>query len=207
MIERKLVKLDKIPTNKVTRFCLPAINLLSPSLDNMKVDSIKRKGYEVLNYFGLVNCYLYDIDVGKEDYILVLLFNPDRTALRKWSLFYDYYKGIYNYRGSRDIDLGVVSLTFSVIARNRPVIDAFLLGKYSKFPPAYVNENFTIFDGIRSYWAKERKICSKSSSYREELAERIGVDYIPAHWELEEPWDMRDVLDYQAIKSKIKEKI
>ncbi len=210
----KLVKLEDIPLNLTTQYLLPSINLLTPHLEAMKIDGIKRDASDILTFYGFKNAYLWDKEHwnswyydkdGKftRPYQLVLLFNPSASSLAKWYIFHDYYKRHSGYKYGYDLDLGVVCLVFSIHASNLLIRNYFMEGKYSKFTQNYTRTNFIVFDGTRSKWLRQLHICTQQESYREELSKKIGYE-IPRGWELEERWtEESDVLNYQRLKKKI----
>lgn len=215
----RLIELPYIPPNRTSRFLFPSIGLLPSSLETIRIDGKKYDANDILKLFGYRNCYLSDKNHYENfDHSLTLLFNPTQRGLQRWHFFYDYYSRHHSFIKDYDIDLGVVALIMDMEPKYKPIKgkngeiisnlrEFFINGEYSKFPINYAREFFIRHDGTRSIHTKEMKICSKQESYREELMERLD-DYVSPYWEYEEkPIMEQEILDYEEIKKKIKEKI
>jgi len=144
---------------------LPALNL-----------SNEKSGFRLLQYFGLVNCYLDHLECkDKSSDTLYLVFNPTIEAMRRFHEFYNVYRRYPNYVGDYILDHNLIVVMFKVENRWRKALESFMKSKYSQMGADYAN-NFKRVDPTtnRTIYMKEYYIIHKHKDYKKLLEDKLS---------------------------------
>lgn len=183
--------LSKGVENKTTLFMLPALNL-----------SMDKTNYELLRYFGFVNCFIdHKQGLVKAQDALYLVFNPSRAALQDFSKFFDIYKTYPNFVDDYIVDQNLIVIVFRIKEKWRESYSAFRASRYSKMSREYA-ELFRRKDLAtgKVYSGKPFFIIHKHEEYRTYLEKDLGVS-IDKDAELLDPLDEREIFDYEPVRA------
>lgn len=172
--------IGKVDINFSSKFLLPSIYLSPDKLMAIKSGNFK-KGFQVLNYYGFKNVYLWDENVKTNKHSLLLLFNPTIDKLHKWYEFKNVYSKFTNYIGEYIIDSGLIVLEFLIIKPEFYPLKTYLIkGEYSKMNIGnYINNFKKVVDSNQLYMTEEGLIITKSNKFKEELEEKLKVTLEP----------------------------
>lgn len=175
--------------NKTTLFMLPAVNLNS-----------ERTGYRMLEYFGLVNCYIsHNQSLEGNSNSVYMVFNPSKDAMKDFRRLYDVYKGYSNFVGDYQVDFNLIVVVFDVKDRWRSTYSAFKESKYSKMSKEYAELFKNSGTSGKNSATTQYFIIHKHKSYREYLEKELGLDdHIAESAELMDALDMqKEIFDYE----------